>query len=225
MRRLAALVGVIALATGCGYQSGYTPPDGWRARPVYNGNDVVWVGAQQVPRCAAEVDEESVQGWAAPPPMVLDDRGRWARGGVHVHVWHVGPHPRLHPVYPAYGFIPNPPGPHRLLFPGLGAARGGRGSWSSSGGSSSGGGKGAGMVAALALAIVVVASSGIAVGLAADPPEDGDVAGSIDSINRFNDEARRKIAACYEAARAAAPTPGAAAVEVEVDVVEEAGAW
>lgn len=82
------------------------------------------------------------------------------------------------------------------------------------------------MVAALALAIVVVASSGIAVGLAADPPEDGDVAGSIDSINRFNDEARRKIAACYEAARAAAPpTPGAAEAAVEVEVVEEAGAW
>lgn len=206
----AALASALALATACGYTSTYTPPDGWRARPIYNGNDIEWIGATELPRCATEV-AESATGWQGPPPMLLDDRGYWSPG-FHVHVIHVGP-----PLFPPHGFIPSPPGPHNLFFAAL---RGGsRGTMSAGGG---GNGKGAGMVFALAAAIAVVASSGIAIGLAADPPEDNEVAESIDGINRFNDQARRKIAECYQAAAAPPPAPAPPPALDPAPLVEEA---
>ena len=195
-RRLAA---ALALLPGCGYTSTYTAPDGWRARPVYSGNDVEWIGATELPKCASEPPAPPPHG--PPPEALLDDRGYWSPRG-HVFITHVGP-PHAH--------VSHPPGPHGLFLSGLRGASGSRGSWSASGGGSSS--KGAGMVFALAAALALAASSGIAVGLAADPPEDSDVADAIDDINRFNDEARRAIAGCYEVARASPPATEAPPAE------------
>ena len=204
-----------AMATifcGCGYTSTYVPPDGWRARPLYNGNEVVMVGSTELPECATD-DEEEYGEEGLPPRMMLDDDGYWVPAPrVHVVFWG--------PVFHPHPFFFHPPGPHNLL---LGAL------FKGSGGVSSGGnGKGAGMVFAFAAAVAVVASSGVAIGLAADPPEDDDVAEGIDQVNRHNDLVRERIAECIrlaEARRASPPTapaePAPAAIRQEPEVVLE----
>lgn len=192
----ALLVAASMIVGGCGYTSSYVAPDGWRARPIYNGNDVEMVGSTELPKCTFELEEAPPEG-DYPRPMYIDDHGYWVPvPRVHVVFW--GP-PPVHLPHP---FIFHPPGPHNLI---LGSLL--RGTSSSSGGSN---GKGAGMVFALMAAVAVVASSGVAIGLAADPPEDNDVAGDIDAINQHNDRVREKIAECMRSAaerREPAPAP------------------
>ena len=189
-----------ALSCACGYTSSYVPPDGWRARPLYHGNEVIMVGPDELPRCVAVDAPAEAQGGPPPPMMAIDDHGYWSP---HVHVFVIGrPPPPPHWVFLSHGFVPTPPGPHRLFLAGaLGGFKGGGG----------GGGKGAGMVMAFLAAVAVAASSGIAIGLAADPPEDSDeVAEGIDAVNSYNDRARTIMAECMRTFEAGG------AVEIEV---------
>lgn len=204
-RMAASAVALALVSAGCGYTSSYVPPDGWRARPLYHGNEVIMVGGGEVPVCAGELAEVE-PGAGGPPPMYIDSGGYWAP--VRVNVFYIGPHP---PVLLPHPYVFSPPGPHNLFGPAMLKGFGGGGG---------GSGKGGGMVAALAAAILVVASSGIAIGLAADPPEDDDdVAEGIDAVNRHNDQVRRKVAECYAAAEAAQ-----ARAQVEVVASAPAGA-
>jgi len=199
-QRAPALFAAIATVfCGCGYTSTYVPPDGWRARPLYNGNEVVMVGSTELPECATE-DAEEYGDEELPPRMMLDDDGYWVPAPrVHVVFWG--------PVFHPQPFIFHPPGPHNLLLGSL---------FKGSGGVSSGGnGKGAGMVLAFAAAVAVVASSGVAIGLAADPPEDDeDVAEGIDQVNRHNDLVRERIAECMRLAEDRRASPSTIPAEV-----------
>lgn len=190
IRRAGAVL--LAAITACGYTSEYVPPDDWRVRPVYQGNEVVVVGPAGPPLCADEAPAQPRPQGPPPPVMVIDDRGYWTPS-VEVHIVHSGPHPHVHhPGHPLH-----PPGPHDAVLAGL--------SSSDSGGD--GGGEGGEALAAILLALALLASSGVAVGLAADPAEQsGAVVAAVDRINQLNDVARRKMAECV-ARLAAQPAP------------------
>ncbi|MEZ4452112.1 MAG: hypothetical protein R3B09_21790 [Nannocystaceae bacterium] len=204
---LARVVAVsAAMATACGYTSSYVPPDGWRARPLYHGNEVIMVGPTELPRCIVEGEAPEGATEGPPPPrMAIDDNGYW---GPRVGFIVIGrPLPPPHWVFLSHGYVPLPPGPHNLFL----------GSWGGAlfKGSGGGGGKGAGMVAAFFAAIAVAASSGIAIGLAADPPEDSeDTARGIDAVNAYNDRARTIMSECLKTIERDGPP----VVEVEIEV-------
>ncbi|HFE47407.1 MAG TPA: hypothetical protein ENJ18_18280, partial [Nannocystis exedens] len=185
-RAPALLVAVSMTACGCGYTSAYVPPDGWRARPLYTGNEVAMVGSRELPQCAVS-DESTGERQGQPLPMMaIDSQGNWV-ASPHAHVVFWGP------VFIPPPFVFVPPGPHNLLFGSLlGAGRGGSGN---------GGGSGGSMVMAFMAAAAVVASSGVAIGLAASSPEDGEeVAKGIDSVNQHNDRVRERISECMRLA-------------------------
>ena len=137
------------------------------------------VGSTELPECVTEEPQEYA-GDDFPPRMMLDDDGNWVRAPrVHVVFWG--------PVFHPHPFMFHPPGPHNLLLGSLFRGGGGVGG--------GGNGKGAGMVLAFAAAVAVVASSGVAIGLAADPPEDDEeVAAGIDQVNQHNDRVRERVA-------------------------------
>jgi len=200
-RAPALLAAISMIACGCGYTSAYVPPDGWRARPLYTGNEVAMIGSRELPTCAVGDGNAGSREGKPLPMMVLDGRGNWV-ASPHVHVVFWGP------VFVPHPFVFVPPGPHSLLL----------GSLLSSGGGGGGGGngKGAGMVMALMAAAAVVASSGVAIGLAAASPEDDEeVVKGIDSVNQHNDRVRERISECMRLAEAQRATQGSAGVEVE----------
>jgi hypothetical protein len=167
----------LSALTACGYTSEYVPPADWRVRPVYHENEIVVVGPAGPPVCPDEVSQQPPVGQS--PIMRIDEQGYWARSTpIQIGVL---PHPHfVHPVGHAHG------GPHGAVVTG----------WSGA----SGGGDEA---LAILLALAILASSGVAVGLAADPAERSkSVAASIDLANQRNDQVRRKLTEC-----ATRPTP------------------
>ena len=192
--------GVALLAcsmVACGYKSQYAPPDGYRARPMYVGNEVVALVPPELPKCMSELKgplPAPPDGVSPPPVMTVDDRGNWSGVG-NVHVVVVGPLP------PHWLWFPHPvvpPGPHNALFAGMSSGTGGGG-----GGGGGGGKEGEAMavlIAALA-ALALAASAGVAIGLAADPVESQGVGSTIDEVNQYNDAARHKIARCLKEAQ------------------------
>jgi len=161
----------LCVLTACGYTSEYVPPADWRVRPVYDGNEIVVVGPAGPPVCADEVSQQPPLGQL--PVMLIDEQGYWARSTTI----HIGPLPLPHFVHP----VGHPHGgPHGTVVTG----------WSGS----SGGGDEA---LAILLALAILASSGVAVGLAADPAERSkSVAASVDLVNQRNDQVRSKLTEC-----------------------------
>jgi len=158
-------------AGGCSYTSEYTPPADGRARGVWKDDGLVMVAPEALPRCAHQMPP--------PPPgyhyaVPLDGSGYYVAPRTHTHV-HVGVviigPPPLHPPVP--------------IVPG------------SLGGSMDGE---SGKVMLVVMAIgAIVAFPFIAMGLALGHPEDEDeVAATVDRINEWNDEARERMAYCYE---------------------------
>ncbi len=165
------LAAVLGGAVGCSYTSDYVPPQDGRARGVWKDDGLVMVAPEELPRCAHEVPPQ-------PPGYVyavpLNGAGYYVAPRTHTHV-HVGvvvvgPAP-LHPPVP---FVPG----------GLGGSMDGE----------------SGKVILVVMAIgAIVAFPFIAMGLALGHPEDEDeVAGTVDRINEFNDEARERLSLCYE---------------------------
>jgi hypothetical protein len=169
VRRVVATV--LGVLTACGYTSEYVPPADWRVRPVYHGNDVEVLGPAGPPVCPDEVRSQPPAG--QPPVMLIDEHGSWTRSTT-IHVGAL-PHPHfVHPVGHPHG------GHHGAVVTG----------WSGSGG-------GGDEAVAILLALAILASSGVAIGLAADPAEKSKfVAAGIDIVNQRNDQIRRKLTEC-----------------------------
>ncbi len=202
-RAPAFLVAVSMIACGCGYTSAYVPPDGWRARPLYTGNEVAMIGSRELPQCAAPDGSAGERQGKPLPVMMIDGRGDWV-ASPHAHVVFWGP------VFVPHPFVFVPPGPHSLL---LGSLLG-----SGHGGGGGGDGKAAAMVMAFMAAAAVVASSGVAIGLAAASPEDSEeVVKGIDSVNQHNDRVRERISECMRLAEATRAAQGSAGPQVVPD--------
>jgi hypothetical protein len=151
-------------------------------RPVYHENEIVVVGPAGPPVCPDEVRSQPQVG--QPPIMLIDEHGFWTRSTT-IHIGAL-PYPHfVHPVHPHQG-------PHGAVATG----------WSGSGG-------GGDEAWAILVALAILASSGVAIGLAADPAERSkSVAASIDIVNQRNDQVRRKLTECamrLEPATGAAP--------------------
>ena len=193
---------MLCALTGCAYTSDYTPPDNWRARPIFMGNEVVALDTDTEILCAGEAMPEAeeellpVSDDIAPTPMTINADGFWVpmldADLLLLHHMH-----RHHMIRHGYGLS-------------FGHGYHGGSGWIG------GGGGGLGSIddeaAAVALAVVlvvsIVISSGVAVALAAVPAESKSVSSSIDEINAHNDQLRSGMVRCIEQA-AAAPEPTA----------------
>jgi hypothetical protein len=168
---------IACLALGCGYKSDYTPPNDGRARGIWSDDKLAVVKPDELPRCRHEVPPPIAQQYAYYVPR--DDDGYYvppSGGGVVVVI--VGAPPPL--------LLPPAPG---LVVPG-GVD-----------------GEGAKYIFVVMAVAAIAAFPFVAIGLAVGHPEpDDEVIPAIDSINRYNDEARRKAALCA----ATAPRAGTA---------------
>lgn len=195
---------IVTVLPGCaGYYSQYVPPDSSRVRPVWRDDTLVAVGPATLPECDLNElthltagDEEPP---TKPPPMALDESGRWHPvGGPDVGV----------------GFYAAPWDlPHRLLVRQvlLRKRRAGRVSAGSGSGSRSNpeaadllpdDADELATVVAVLLVGAIVASVPVALALAIGDPEDEEgVALAVDEVNRQNDAVRRWISACARQAQ------------------------
>jgi hypothetical protein len=191
---------LLSAVMGCSYVSSYTPPDSWRARPIYSGNEIIAIGTDTTVRCANEpIHDSDPQPLPDPPPvpMSIDGAGYWSPP-VYVHPVYFGYH-HHHVLLPGPGFVPGPGFGVHGHHAGLGNLFGGLNGLN---------GDAAGYLLAIMLAVGIAVSSGVAVGFAAAPSYSPSVPDAIDQINAHNDRMRQQIAAC----NLQAPTP--APVEV-----------
>lgn len=207
-----AATALLIAVTGCSYVSSYVPPDSWRARPIYSGNEVIAIGTDTVVRCADELvaeDDPPVAQGPPPEPMMIDGAGYWAPP-VYVHLGYYGGY---------YGGLHHHVSlGHALLFGHAGSMHVGHGHGAGFGNLLGGmgglNGEAAGYLFAIVIGVGILVSSGIAVGFAAAPAESRSVPDAIDQINVHNDQMRYQIAACNDRARTAAPTEVGEAGEV-----------
>jgi hypothetical protein len=157
------------LAIGCGYKSDYAPPRDGRARGIWSDDKLVVVKPAELPRCRHEVPPPIAQQYAYWVPRDQDGYYVPPSSGPGVVIIVVGPPPPL--LLP-----PLPPGP----IPAGGLD-----------------GEGAKYIFVAMAVVAIVAFPFVAVGLAVGHPEPSDeVVTAIDTINRYNDDARRKEALC-----------------------------
>ncbi len=163
-----ATLALTACATmGCSYNSKYQPPPDGRARPVWQGDKIVMMAPEKAPKCTLERPSGPFT-YRVP----RDGAGHYVprRRGYHGH--------HHHPV----GIIvvgPHLPGPFIPLPKGKMSGDGGKY-----------------LLVVMAVG-AIVAFPFIAAGLAMGHPEpEGKVAGAIDRINTFNDDAREQEAIC-----------------------------
>jgi hypothetical protein len=171
-RALLLLAGVLAglSVAGCSYTSEYVPPQDGRARPIWVDDAVQVAAPADLPECVTR--EQPPEGYTYTVPQDQDgyyySPGPGPSGHVHVHVGVViiGRPPLL--FAPTPGFNP---------------------------GSISGDG---GKYLAVGLAVgAIIAFPFIAMGLALGHPEpEEEVAGSIDALNTWNDQARERMERC-----------------------------
>jgi len=172
---LGGLLLVLALA-GCNYASDYRPPADGRARPLYKGDKVVMVAPSELPRCLE----------AGPPPPSYQYAVPRNAGGYYL--------PRSHHTHVPVAVVVVAPGPPLVPVPVPVGHRHHHGL--ASGGGVDSGDAGKYMLAAMAVA-ALVAFPAVAIGLAMGNPEPEDeVAPAVDAVNRFNDEARERMAYC-----------------------------
>ena len=164
----------IAGAAGCSYTSDYRPPADGRARGVWEDDALVMVAPSALPRCAHSAPPRP-PGYRYAVP--LNGAGYYtpprSHGHVVVGVVVVGP-PPLHPPVPIVPGV------------GMGGAMDGEG----------------GKYILVVMAVgAIVAFPFLAMGLALGHPEPEDeVAATVDRVNRFNDDARERLAMCAASA-------------------------
>ena len=172
----ATLALVACATTACSYTSQYQPPADGRARPVWQGDQIVMMAPEAEPKCTLE----------RPPGQFSYNVPRDGAG-------HYVPRRRgHHHHHRAVGIIivgPHIPGP---VLPGLPNSK-------------MSGDSGKYLLVVMAVG-AIVAFPFIAAGLAMGHPEPEDkVAGAIDRINSFNDDAREQEAICEAIVAAGGP--------------------